>query len=235
LSPLADASSPKTIAWDAADAALLGFESYAIRLDGERTDLGVLPLSTCADTGLANCHRVELPPLPSGPHTVEVSAYNAAGETSAAPISIDAGQQTVHLRLWTKLGGTWWYTDTAIVPSSLTAQFAYPIGNAVRVDLTRPISWTEVPGAEAYSLVVGRAGGGPELVNAPDLHQTSYLAASLPAYETLVARLGTRVAGVWRYRSLSFVALPSAASLISPADGGTAPDAAVILWWLPIP
>src|SRR6185295_6398491 len=83
-------------------------------------------------------------------------------------------------------------------------------------------------------LSIGRSAGGTEWLNLPDLHQTSYLAATLPGDETLFARLGTKVRGVWRYRDATFVAVPAAARLMYPEEGATIPAAATF-WWSYVP
>lgn len=69
------------LAWDAASSPAV--TGYAVSIDGVRADLGMSPIAT---DGTCNCQY----PLPvsGGKHVLNASAYNASGETWAAPISV---------------------------------------------------------------------------------------------------------------------------------------------------
>jgi len=205
-------------------------------LDGERTDFGALPPTVCTTpTGQAPCYRVMLPPVAPGGHSVEVSAYTPAGESSAPAGAIDEPDRVVYIRLWTKLNGVWRYSDSRFAVSDLAAQFVYPIAGAVDVDITKPLRWNAIAGADAYSLAVGRTLGSSELLNVTDLTKTSYTIATLPGYEILYARLGTKVQGVWRYRDAKFAAMPATALLRAPADGLAGVPTTTSFWWTSVP
>jgi hypothetical protein len=233
-SQVADLVGKTSVLWDAADASV-AVRGYAMRLDGDRTDLGALPLAGCASgAGAPTCYQVSLPALAAGAHQIEVSAYNWAGEAVAAPVAVVESDHTIYLRLWSRIGGVWSSADTRFVAASLTSQFVYPMPGAVTADLSKPIAWTRIPGADAYSLSIGRSVGASDILNLPDLHQTSYNGLALPAEQALFARLGTRVRGVWRYRDTTFVAAAIVSHLTLPKDGALVATSET-LWWSYVP
>jgi hypothetical protein len=207
-SSLAHDAGAASLAWDVPQDSE-NIAGYAIRIDGERSDLGLLPAGSCADSPVA-CYRVALPPVFSGVHTIEVAAYNSNGESYAAPITFSEPYRVVYVRLWTRIGGSWGYTDTWFSPEEVAAKFLHPIAGAINVDPTKPLTWNFVPDAEAFSLTIGRSPGSADVINAPLLapNVTVYVGSSPPANETLYARLGTRVRGVWRYVEAVFTTAP---------------------------
>ena len=141
------------------------------------------------------------------------------------------------MRLWTKIAGTWRYTDSYFTPASLVADFVYPVFGSSNVNVTKPLTWTAVPGAEAYSLAVGFVSGGHDLVNVSELHSTTYLApelAGLPANVRVFARLGTKVQGIWRYAETTFAVLPIA-RLTYPLDGAVSVRTSISFFWTALP
>ena len=69
----------------------------------------------------------------------------------------------------------------------------YPTNGAVNADLSQPIQWTSVAHVQAYYLYVGTTRGAKDLVDTGEILQTSYLAAQLPAGQTVYARMWTKV------------------------------------------
>jgi hypothetical protein len=144
-------------------------------------------------------------------------------QTSYLAANVPVGQ-TLYIRMWTKVGGVWRYLDstfTAAAAAPVTAAITFPANGAVNADLSQPIQWTSVANAQAYYLYLGTSAGGNTLVNSGETLQTSYLAANLPAGQTLYARLWTKVGGVWRFVDSTFSAATSAtltAELTYPAD-----------------
>jgi hypothetical protein len=122
------------------------------------------------------------------------------------------GNQTVFARLWTKLGGVWLFSDSGFTTAAATvpvvATLISPVNGATNVDMTQPMQWTTIAGAQAYYLYVGSTLGGSDLVNTGEIPQTSYLAAGLPAGRTVFARLWTKLGGVWRFSDSSFTTAP---------------------------
>jgi hypothetical protein len=157
-------------------------------------------------------------------------------QTSYLASGLPAGQ-TLYARMWTKVGGVWRYNDStfsAAAPVILTATLTSPLNGATSVDMSQPMRWTTVTNAQAYYLYVGTTLGANNVVNTGETLQTSYLAANVPAGQTLYARMWTRVGGVWRYVDTTFTAAPSVpltATLTSPVDGTANWDQSQLAQW----
>jgi hypothetical protein len=117
--------------------------------------------------------------------------------------------ETVFVRLWTKVQGIWRYRDTTFTARSLVPKLMYPRPNATDGDVSQPLQWTAVTGADTYYLYVGSTVGAKDLVDSGAIMATSYLAPRLPSGKVLFVRLWTRVGGVWRYSDTTFIAAPS--------------------------
>ena len=117
----------------------------------------------------------------------------------------------------------------------LFATVTYPANGAVNADVSQPIQWTSVAGAQAYYLYVGTTLGAMDLVNTGEIQQTSYQPASLPVGPTLYVRLWTRVAGVWRSVDSTFTAAAAAAVLTAtityPVNAATNADMSNPIRW----
>jgi hypothetical protein len=165
------------------------------------------------------------------------------GETSAT--SYLAGNlpvgQTLYARMWTKVGGHWYYNDTTFVASVagvVTATMTFPANGAVNANLSQPIQWTSVASAQAYYLYIGTTLGAKDLVNTGEIQTTSYLAANLPAGQTLYARLWTKAGNLWRYVDSTFTAAPSvplSATITFPANGAVNADLSQPVQWTSVP
>ena len=81
--------------------------------------------------------------------------------------------------------------------------------------------WTSVANVQAYYLYVGTTRGAKDLVDTGEILQTSYLAAQLPAGQTVYARLWTKAGGVWRYTDSTFTVGLIATTFLHPLDGAT--------------
>lgn len=147
--------------------------------------------------------------------------------------SVPVGQ-TLYARLWTNAGGVWRYVDStfsAAASAPLTATVTFPADGAVNANLLQPIQWTSVASKQAYYLYVGTTAGAFDLVNTGEIQQTSYLAANLPAGQTLYARLWTKAGNVWRYTDSTFTVAPVKAVITSPASGAVNADPSNPIQW----
>ncbi len=114
------------------------------------------------------------------------------------------------------------------------AIFTNPTDGEGGVDTTEPVTWTTVPGAEAYGLWVGSEVGGYDLVSSGDLaaDTSSYDLPSLPTGKVLHARLWTKRDGVWsRYQDITFTVNANGAKLTSPSDGESGFDTTKSFEW----
>src|SRR5438477_211356 len=118
------------------------------------------------------------------------------------------GSQTVFARLWTEVGGVWRFSDSSFTTAATVAILMSPVNGATNVNMTLPMQWTTVAGAQAYELYLGSTLGAKDLVDTGQIQQTSYLATSLPRGQTMFARLWTEVGGVWRFGDSSFTTAP---------------------------
>jgi hypothetical protein len=117
------------------------------------------------------------------------------------------GSQTVFARLWTMVGGVWRSSDSSFTTAAtvpVVAILTSPVNGATNVNLTLPIQWTTVAGAQAYYLYVGSTVGTNDLVNTGEIQQTSWLVTGLPGSKTVFARLWTKLGGVWLFSDSSF-------------------------------
>ena len=207
---------------------------FAMILDGNRIDLGLPSPLGCADpTDTSSCYEVPMPSVSGVWHAVQVSAYNEFGEAANVPVVFTPGVTTAYIRLWTKIAGTWRYVDSSFTPAKFTPEFIYPAYGISNVDVTKALSWTAVPGADAYSLSAGLAPGGRDLLDVAEVRATSYLAAglaSLPPNRRAFVRLGARVQGVWRYTNTMFGTL-QLASLTFPGNGSAQVPRSTCFYW----
>ena len=144
------------------------------------------------------------------------------------------GGQVIYIRLWTMEGGAWRYVDSTYTVNAV-AQFVNPTNGASNVDLTQPIQWTAINGAQAYYLYVGTTLGANDLINTGETQVTSWPATSLPAGVTLYARIWTKAANVWRSTDITFTASALRATMIAPANGAIGVDPAAALQWTNVP
>ena len=116
---------------------------------------------------------------------------------------------------------------------SLTAALIAPANGVTNADLSQPIQWSSVTGAQAYYLYVGTTLGAKDIVNTGETLNTSYLASNLPFGRTLYARIWTKAAGKWRYQDSTFSSLP--AVLTYPASGAAGADLSQPIQWTAVP
>jgi hypothetical protein len=81
------------------------------------------------------------------------------------------------------------------------------------------MTWSSVPGADAYYLYVGTQPGLNDLVNTGEIQSLTYTVGALPS-GTVYARIWVKYDGVWRFSDCTFtVPPPVAASFTFPSDG----------------
>jgi hypothetical protein len=116
--------------------------------------------------------------------------------------------------------------------ASLTATFTYPTDGATTVNMSTPIQWTTIAGAQAYYLYLGSTLGANNLANSGELQQTSYVALNVPTGVLVYARLWTKVSDVWRFVDITFTA--TAANVLDftyPAPGAVSADMSQPFQW----
>jgi hypothetical protein len=153
-------------------------------------------------------------------------------QTGYAASNLPAAQ-TLHARMWTKIGGIWRSSDTTFSTAILVAQLIAPADNAVEVPLTATFTWTSVPGAEKYYLYVGTSPGLNDVVNSGETNSLIYT-APLPEYTVLHARIQTRAGGIWRYSDSTFTTTRTKARFVHPTDKAIGVDLESAIEWTPV-
>src|SRR5436189_1439421 len=116
-----------------------------------------------------------------------------------------------------------------------TATFVSPINGQTNVNLTQPITWTSVSGAQAYYLYVGTAPGLKDIIDSYETQQTSWPATAIPTNQTVYARIHTKsAAGQWSYNEISFSGF-QAATFLSPSNGQTCVNLLLPITWSSVP
>jgi serine protease len=122
----------------------------------------------------------------------------------------------VYVRLWSKIGGNWVYTDCTYrgsdVPQSAAetapAVMISPANGSVLPGSTVTFTWSAGSGVTEYWLYLSRVvPGGKELYYGSQGLNHSKTLTGLPADRGAVyVRLWSRIAGVWQYADFSYQA-----------------------------
>lgn len=136
-------------------------------------------------------------------------------------------------RIWTESGNVWRSTDITFTLAPVSS-FIAPVNNADNVDLSQPITWRSVAGAQAYELWVGSAPGANDLLDTGQTQAMSYVASALPSNQPLYARLWTEGSNVWRHVDIVFTPRSLIATFLQPAAGATNLGATQAFTWTAI-
>ncbi|MDQ6948035.1 MAG: hypothetical protein M3256_17645 [Actinomycetota bacterium] len=130
-------------------------------------------------------------------------------------------------------------TQAVAVPFSAlpTAALTYPTDGQLEVDTTRPFTWSTIPEAQRYYLIIGTHPFRADLVNSGVLPstQSSLDVGALPAGATLFATLFTEVNGAWGFQASTFTAAPGEATFTFPLNGQTGVDPTRAFTWSTVP
>src|SRR5207249_208111 len=156
-------------------------------------------------------------------------------QATSRPWSSVPANQDRYAGVWVEVGGVWRYTDSSFSGARLTTQITYPANGAVNADITQSIQWLAVSSAQAYQLWVGSAAGGYDLLRTAEIQATSYPWSSVPANQTVYARIWMKAGGVWRYTDSSFSGAALPTRITYPANGATNADMSLPIQWASIP
>ena len=126
-----------------------------------------------------------------------------------------------YVRVWVKVAGVWRSTDSTFTVPPLS-YITYPTNGSTVADMSQPLRWTAVAGAQAYTLYVGTIPGAKDLASSGEIQATSFPMPHLPpgiAY----ARVWVKAAGVWRSTDSSFT-VHTLAYVTYPNDGSAVTD-----------
>jgi hypothetical protein len=102
---------------------------------------------------------------------VQSLSYQARSPLPAATL--------LYAKIWTKTNDAWSSQDSSFTTQAV-AYFISPTNGDMEVDASNPITWTAVPGAQAYYLYAGSSPGAKDYLNSGEKLVTSYSMASLP-------------------------------------------------------
>lgn len=140
---------------------------------------------------------------------------------------------TLYATIYTKLDGAWRAQTISFTVAPSQASFAAPFTGAlssrIGVDPTTALTWTTIPQAQGYFMVIGTSPFGADVANSGVLpaSQLSYTPPILPANATLYATLFTKVNGAFvngtqtRFQAMTFTTGPIGATFLGPGNGQT--------------
>ena len=110
----------------------------------------------------------------------DVLTYSAAGLPST--LVINAATGLISGTLSPSNAGTYLVTVTATDGNLSQSQiFTWTVASTTDYDLSLPLTWPSVAGAQAYRVSVGTTPGGSDLADSGELHLASYDASSVAA------------------------------------------------------
>ncbi len=161
-----------------------------------------------------------------------------ASQSSFVVPALPTGQ-TLYARIWTEQNGVWGNAqDITFTAAQGKALFTYPTAGQQNVDTSKAFTWSTVPAAQAYYLMVGTSAGGYDLVNSGVLpvSQSSYVVPALPTGQTLYARIFTEINGSWgSWQDITFTAAQGKALFTYPTAGQQNVDTSKAFTWSTVP
>jgi hypothetical protein len=164
-----------------------------------------------------------------------IFAANVGLVTSRTVSGIPINGGTIYVRLWTQLGGTWYYNDyTYTATSPLKAAMSTPAPGSVLGGSTTTFTWSAGSGASAYWLDVGTAQGQGNIFGGNVGLVTNQVVNGIPTNgSTIYVRLWTQLAGVWQYYDYTYTAASSVltAVMLTPAPGSVLTGSTTTFTW----
>ena len=157
-------------------------------------------------------------------------------QTSYTASNLPAGQP-LYARIWTEIGGSWYYSAMSFTGAPSIAALVAPVNGATNVSPSTTFQWTSVPNAQAYYLYVGTAVGTKDVVDSYETQLTSRVAANMPANRMLYSRIWTELNGTWTYNDSTFTTGSGAsgiATLTAPVNGATGVPVPTTFHWTAI-
>ena len=133
----------------------------------------------------------------------------------------------LYATIYTQLDGVWRSQSVTFTVAPSQASFTAPLKDVYlnplnTFDPTAALTWSTIPQAQGYILVVGTTTFGTNVVNSGVLpaSQLSYTPPLLPPNAVLHATLLTKVNGAFtRFQAITFITGPIGAIFLNPNDG----------------
>jgi hypothetical protein len=173
----------------------------------------------------------------------DIGYFPAAGTTGTSTTisSLPTDGRTLYVRLYSAIGGTWYYRDYEYTAASLgsptAAVMTSPTNGTALAGSSVNFQWNAAVGGTLYQVFVGNSVGAYDIGYFPTAGTAgnSTTIAGLPTDgRTLYVRLYTAIAGSWYYNDYVYTAAsgtPSPASITSPVNGATLSGSSVTFQW----
>jgi hypothetical protein len=160
--------------------------------------------------------------------------------TSTTVSGLPGGSVTLYVRLWTRFGTGWQFSDytyTAASTGGSKAAMSSPANGSTLPAESVTFTWDPGSGGEQYWLDIGTTPGGTNVYTKSQGTATSATVSGLPGGSvTLYVRLWTRFGTAWQFADYTFTAAATGASkaaMTSPGNGTTLPGVSVTFTWDP--
>jgi serine protease len=161
--------------------------------------------------------------------------YASQGTSLSRTLSGLPNDGTIYVRLWSRLGGTWQYSDYTYKGGSdaWTAQLTTPASGSTLTSSTVTFGWTASSAVSQVALYVGTFGAGTyDVYHAFQGTSLSRTVAGLPTDgRTVYVRLWSYLDGGWQYHDYTYTALTDRAQLTTPAPGSVLNASSVTFGW----
>jgi hypothetical protein len=169
----------------------------------------------------------------------QISGGSRLTSLSTVVTGLPANGSTVHVRLWSLIGGSWVFNDYQFVASGTPpakAQMVSPAPGSTFTDTTVAFTWSAGSGVAAYWLEVGTSPGGRQISGGSSLTSLSTVVGGMPSDgSTVHVRLWSRMGTVWAFNDYTYLATtgagPARAEMSSPTPGSSLTSTTVTFSW----
>jgi hypothetical protein len=151
--------------------------------------------------------------LGTSPGASDLLVSSALTSTSFVAERLPPAQQ-IFVQLGARVGGQWSYSQSSFVTRKTSLLVGVP-QTSNSLDVSQPLMWESIEGAQAYYLYVGSAPGGKDLLESGSTTATSYPIVSLHGGRRSYGRLHTLIDGRWLFEDYVFD-VPPIARLLTP-------------------
>ena len=161
-----------------------------------------------------------------GTHDIFGNGVSNNGQTVTG---LPTDGRTLHVRLWSMIGGQWAWTDytykAATIVAAVKAQMTSPTSGSKLTGATAHFTWNNGIGVSSHFLYVGTSAGAYNLFN-NSVSGGSQTVTGLPMTgQTLYVRLWSLISGTWQWVDYTYTAASAAstvkAQITTPVSGST--------------
>ncbi len=135
---------------------------------------------------------------------------------------------TIYVRLWSRIGSTWQWTDYTYATGTPAVMTSPTPGSALASSAT--FQWSTGSNVNEYYLYVGSTGvGSSNVYAASNGTSRTRTVSGLPSSGTIYVRLWSRIGTGWQWKDYTYVA-GSPAVMTSPTPGSTLGSSATFQW-----